>query len=198
MPIYTVMTAGDGRITSTAIMSENHRQLTLVHKNHWEVTEDQYRQITGGGRWTYLGGVIVPGWPTEEELDQLKRIAKLRIDREAELARGALTTFGVGQSEVYREKRHEADLFMGRYADAGQAAQADAADWPLLSAEVGITAASMFEVAQIVSAKAQARKQALSAIEALRLAAKRAVDAASSRDDISLASKIDWPSNAGG
>ena len=196
MPIYTVMTADDGRITSTAIMSENHRQLTLVHKNHWEVTEDQYRQITGGGRWTYLGGVIVPGWPTEEELDQLRRVAKIRIDREAELVRGALASPGVGQQEVYREKRHEAERFLSLYSDS--TAQVPAADWPLLSAEVGITAASIFEVAQIINAKAQARKQALSAIEALRLAAKRAVDAASTKDDISLASKIAWPSNAGG
>ena len=80
MPIYTVLTADDGRITSTAIMSENHRVLTEVHRNHWEVTEDQYRQVTDGGRWTYLGGVIVPGWPTEEELDQLKRVAKIPLD----------------------------------------------------------------------------------------------------------------------
>jgi hypothetical protein len=198
MSIYTVITADDGRITSTGIMSDNHRQLTVVHKNHWEITEEQYRQVTSGGRWTYLGGVIVPGWPTEPGLDQLRRVAKVRIDKEAELVRGAMTKHCVGQSEVYREKRHEAELFLGRYPDAEQAEQADAADWPLLSVEVGITAASMFEVAQIVSAKALARKRALAAIEALRLTAKRAIDAASTADDISLASKIDWPSNTGG
>ncbi|OYX14829.1 MAG: hypothetical protein B7Z15_02625 [Rhizobiales bacterium 32-66-8] len=110
------------------------------------------------------------------------------IDAAAETQRQRWITPGAGQAMTYLTKADEAR----RAVSAGAAA--DTADYPLLAAEIGITAASLLEVAGAVLAAHQAWLVAGAAIEAARLACKAAVGTAA---DIAgaeaAAAAVVWP-----
>lgn len=124
-----------------------------------------------------------------DALQQLKISLKSNVDQSAETERLKYITPGAGQAMTYQQKADEA----GRYLAASAP---NASDYPLLSAEVGITAADISGVAQVIAA-AFARWQAIGgAIEAVRLAAKKAIDDATTVDAANAAANVTWPTPA--
>lgn len=93
------------------------------------------------------------------------------IDDRAETARLRYITPGNGQSMVYQRKAEEAEKLQ---LDSSP----DAANYPLLSAEIGITGATLADVAAAVLETRNLWLAAAGAIETERLTAKRAVAAA--------------------
>jgi hypothetical protein len=119
-------------------------------------------------------------------LARARAIWSRNVDMQAEGARLAWITPGAGQTAVYLLKREEAMAFA---ADA----EPDLAAYPLLGAEVGITAPTLGEVAAIVTAMAGAWIAAAAAIEVIRLGAKRAIAEAETIEAVIAAASVSFP-----
>jgi hypothetical protein len=119
-------------------------------------------------------------------LARARAIWSRNVDMQAEGARLAWITPGAGQAAVYLMKREEAMAFAA-------AADPDPDDYPLLGAEVGITAPTLGEVAAIVTALADAWTQAAAAIEVIRLGAKRAIAEAETIEAVIAAATVSFP-----
>lgn len=125
--------------------------------------------------------------PSRENLADLKARLKASIDDAAEAERRKYITPGAGQAMTYMQKADEAS----RYLAAGNP---DASGYPLLSAEVGITAPTLQEVAQVVHAAYSQWQVIGAAIEAARLFVKAAIDEATdSAAAQAAAATITWP-----
>lgn len=123
-----------------------------------------------------------------KDLAALRTAALAGIDAAAERARGAWITLGSAQAMVYQAKAAEA----ARYLAIAEP-PADLAGYPLLAAEVGITATTAQELAMLWLNMADRWSIAAAAIEATRIAAKRAVGAATSPAAIEAAADVAWP-----
>ncbi|OJH54291.1 hypothetical protein ATN81_14060 [Agrobacterium pusense] len=127
--------------------------------------------------------------PTKSDisLDDLKSALKIRIDAAAEAERLKYITSGAGQALTYMQKSDEARRYLTED-------NPDAANYPLLSAEVGITADDIAGVASIVSAAFTQWQQIGAAIEATRLGGKASIDASDNAADADEAfAAINWP-----
>ncbi|OEI84649.1 hypothetical protein BA060_02545 [Brucella sp. B13-0095] len=123
-----------------------------------------------------------------ETLSDVKQALKKSVDTAAENERLKYITPGEGQAMTYQQKVDEARAFKA-------ASDPKAADYPILSSEVGITAETLSEVADIVLAAFAQWQQIGAAIEAIRLGAKRDIDAA--EDEATARAIVDaivWPS----
>ena len=142
-------------------------------------------------------------WPIERGMetgaDEARRVwvdgidrkaAKAAIDAQAEELRLRLLTAGAGMALVYESKRTEAVKASGVVAGGGTPAEAD---FPLLAAEIGITGDDVADVATAVLETAARWTLAAAAIEAARLAAKRAVEAAETVEAFDAAQAVMWP-----
>ncbi|MGX5719943.1 hypothetical protein [Shinella zoogloeoides] len=128
---------------------------------------------------------FLQGDPTP--LEEHKRVAKARIDEAAELARLKYITPGSGQAMTYAEKATQARECLA-------ATDPLEADYPLLAAEVEITASTLAGVAAVVVAAHSAWIGIGAAIEGTRLQAKAAVDAAEDAATVhAVADAIVWP-----
>lgn len=123
-----------------------------------------------------------------KSIPELRAAAISKIDTDAERARQAWATGGDLQSLVYEGKRREA----AAYAVDGTP---DPSTYPLLAAEIGLTADSLAGVAAIVSAKSAGWTQAAAAIERIRVGAKMGIDAATDQAGIDavIAGMNPWP-----
>jgi hypothetical protein len=139
------------------------------------------------------GQIVVRG--AGEALEGARAAAILRVDQEAERRRGLVLTPGAGQSMAYAEKEKEAQAL-----DLDPSP--DPADYPFLSAEVGISlypgtgqpAADIQEVALIVLAMAAAWRPFGAAIESVRLGAKAAIAAATDEAQVqAVLDGLSWP-----
>lgn len=110
----------------------------------------------------------------QKDLTPIKEAAKLEVDAAAEAYRLKWITPGSGQAMVYQEKAAQARAVL-----AGEPGT-----YPLIEAEIGITGDTAEEVAQIVLATAAQWTTIAAAIEATRLATKRAIDQATSEHQI--------------
>lgn len=139
-----------------------------------------------------VGTIEIPMVPIEgPELDAIKDTLKAAIDSSAEIERMKYITAGAGQAMTYMQKADEASRYLATVAKGETPA---AADYPLLSAEVGITAATIGEVAAVVNGAFIFWQQKGAAIEAARLGAKAAIDAASTAADAQAAADgVMWP-----
>ncbi|QGA56148.1 hypothetical protein [Brucella sp. 2280] len=161
---------------------------------------------TETGTLTFCAGYIVPEgaevisyeeWLSRKDaagqahplsLDQIKMDIKYTIDSAAEGERLKYITPGAGQAMTYSQKVVEAQAFK-------VASDPQAADYPILSSEVGITAATLAEVADVVIAAFRQWQQIGAVIEGIRLGAKRDVEAAT--DEAAARAIVDaivWPS----
>ena len=120
------------------------------------------------------------------DLSALRSQAIRQVDEAAERRRQAILTPGDGQATVYSLKLAEA----AAYLQAG--APVDLGPYPLLGAEVGVTAASAAAVAALWQARAADSRVALARIEGRRLAAKSAISSATTPAGIAAAAQIDW------
>ncbi len=141
--------------------------------------------------WHYENGKYVePSAPTAVPLVAIKTNLKQRIDTRAENERLKYITPGEGQAMTYQQKVDEARAFKA-------ASNPKAADYPVLSSEVGITAETLSEVADIVLAAFALWQQIGAAIEAVRLGAKRDIDAAADEAAArAIVDAIEWPQPA--
>lgn len=120
-----------------------------------------------------------------KNLAPLKAQAKAAIDESAEAIRGRYITQGSGQAMAYQQKYLEAVAYLTDESIADS-------EIPAIIGEVGITAPTKYQVAQVV-VNMQAMWRQLSAhIESLRLGAKADVDAATNPAAIEQAASINW------
>ena len=125
-----------------------------------------------------------------KDLTELKTLARAKIDSEAEAFRLQFITNGTGQAMAYQEKYEEALLVASGNIISDS-------DIPHILAEVGITAPTKEDVAQVVLNLQSIWKGISAKIEKARLTAKDAVDAAKSAAEINSAALVDWPSVLG-
>lgn len=143
-----------------------------------------------------INGVVRDETPQEEAdrlavfavpLEAIKAALKASIDSAAETERRKYITTGSGQAMTYMQKADEASRYLA-------ASDPVPADYPLLAAEIGITAPTLAEVAAIVNAAFTQWQQIGAAIEAARLGTKAAIDAAATAEDAqTAASAVAWP-----
>lgn len=119
-------------------------------------------------------------------LSAVKSQCKLKIDSEAEAERLKYITSGAGQAMAYQRKSAEAKACLS-------ATDPQAFDYPMLAAEIGITAATLIAVAEAVNAADAAWLAIGAAIEAVRLGAKAAIDAAETAEAARAAANVVWP-----
>jgi hypothetical protein len=138
--------------------------------------------------WLYDGEWQAPVDPTpEQHLSALQAALLARVDVAAEVERLRYITAGAGQAMTYAEKAAQAKVALA--ADAPQPA-----DYPLLSAEIGITADTLEGVAGVVDAAYRQWLTIGGMIEAVRLSAKKAISAADTIDAANAAfDAIVWP-----
>lgn len=123
-------------------------------------------------------------------IDRLRVGLKAVIDVAAEAERLKYITPGEGQAMTYQQKVDEARTFKG-------ASNPKASDYPVLSSEVGITAETLAEVADIVLAAFAQWQQIGAMIESIRLKAKRDIDAAANEAAArAIVDAIEWPQPA--
>ena len=137
--------------------------------------------------WIYADGIFSEPGATTAPLELVKARLKIMIDASAEVNRLKYITPGAGQAMTYQQK---VDEVCALALDS----EPDAVNYPLLSAEVGITAPSLQEVAAVVLAAYQLWQQIGAAIEGTRLGAKAAIDAAETVEAAEAAADVTWPS----
>ncbi len=122
-----------------------------------------------------------------KHLAAVKSQCKLLIDKEAEAERLRYITAGAGQAITYQRKAEEARACLA-------AADPLPADYPMLAAEIGITADTLIGVAEVVNAANAAWLAIGAEIEAARLGVKVAIDAASTAEEArAAADAVAWP-----
>jgi len=133
------------------------------------------------------GGVI----DNSDTLDAVKARLKAAIDVAAENERLKYITGGAGQAMTYQQKSDEAKRYLATTAEGGVITPSD---YPLLFAEVGITGATLADVAAVVNAAFLQWQIIGGAIEAVRLGTKAAIEAAETSEDAeAAASAVAWP-----
>lgn len=126
-------------------------------------------------------------WDAAHSLVTLKASLKARLDADAEAERLHYITAGAGQVMTYQQKAAEAAACL---ADP----DADQADYPLLAAEIGITAETLAGVATVVHGQHQAWRVIGGLIEGARLNGKKEIDAAPTAEAAQAAfDAVEWP-----
>lgn len=135
-----------------------------------------------------VSGFAVALAAAEEELFvDLKNQLKAKIDSAAERERKRYITAGSGQAMTYAQKAEEARQCLSVEGP-------DAQNFPLLAAEIGITAETLIGVAQVVATANAQWLQIGAAIEAARLSTKKAIsDAATPEAALAAADAVVWP-----
>lgn len=166
-----------------------------------EITAEQYAAalegVVSGLAVSIIDGFKLIEPPAVEEpdpeddlvLDQWKIRLSTRIDEDAERARLRYITGGSGQAMTYQQKAQEAAEVLALVGSG----EIDESQFPLLSAEVGITAPTLIEVAQVVDYAYQTWRVVGAQIEALRLGGKASVSTASTIQAAKAAAQIQWP-----
>lgn len=163
------------------------------------ITDQQYREALAGmmsGKLvTIEGGFALidkpdPTKPPDPEpltLDEVKAQMRAKVDWDAEMARRQFITPGAGQAMTYQQKAEEARACL---ADPDPQPE----NYPMLAAEISITADDLSGVATIVNGAYEMWRVIGAQIEALRLSAKAAVDAAATIEAATNAANVDWSS----
>lgn len=145
-----------------------------------EITDEQYGDALNGivtGKVVSIDGGFRVDFPPELEqpeepaltLPEIKASLKAYVDAAAETERGKYITAGSGQAMTYLQKAAEASAYLASPDPAPNA-------YPLLSAEVGITAPTLGEVADVINSAFTKWQLVGAAIEAVRLSAKSAIE----------------------
>lgn len=139
--------------------------------------------------WICAGGSWSPPDLQVADLDTIKASLKTGVDLAAEDERAKYITPGSGQAMTYQQKASEAVMLEDDPAP-------DPADYPLLLAEVGITAPTLAEVGVVVRQAHGAWILLGAQIEAVRLGAKKAIDEAETPEAATTAATVVWPQPA--
>lgn len=134
-----------------------------------------------------IAGVVVPkSTPTPIDLELVRRRAISLIRGSISSSRAQYITVLPGQDMVYLEKEREAQ----RYMDAGAPEEFDPMEFPFLSGEIGVTAPSAYELAQVWLNMAAYWRAIAGALENARLTAVYAVETASTQAQIDAAVSV--------
>lgn len=120
-----------------------------------------------------------------KDLSAARDAALAAIDAAVDAEHARLITVTSTQSRRYGAKRSAAERYL---SDAAP----DDTLYPMIGAEVGITAPTMIEVAATILANATAEEAVLARLERIRLARKAAVRAATTPAAIEAAATINW------
>lgn len=150
-----------------------------------------------GGMVAYLsgGGTISAYVPPVIDLVKYKAQHSAMIDADAENFRLKFITPGDGMAMTYREKFEQAKAAAGQGQTAIAAlTEAQGLDaYPTLMASVGIEAATLWDVAQLVITKAEAWADLSYNIERKRLSGKASVAASTTPEEVLAAySAVTW------
>ena len=115
-----------------------------------------------------------------EALAEAKATARAEITTRISAARSAMITTLPGQQMIYLAKEAEAARYIADPAP-------DLATYPMLAAEIGITAPDAWQLAQIWLSMADLWRQAAAQLEALRLGTAAAVEAAGTVGEVEAA-----------
>lgn len=121
----------------------------------------------------------------KKNLEPLRAQALIRIDAEAEQARGLFMTLGSGQAMVYDQKRYEAEAYMAN-------PEIGAGLIPHLTSESAMNNISVFDQAVIYLTMSQQWLTVSPIIENKRLAAKAAATVATTPAGIDAAASVNW------
>lgn len=133
---------------------------------------------------------------THKPLDEVKTFFLRKIETDAEAARLKHITGGVGMAMTYQEKFAQAQAVQAMGKDAANALTKEAreAQFPTLSASVGLEADTLWDCAQLVLQRYTAFAQLSMMIERTRLSAKKAVSAAMTVAEAAAAyDAVTWP-----
>lgn len=135
-----------------------------------------------------LSKVLAPYGLLVGSVTDIKSALKVEVDVAAETERLKYITPGNGQAMTYQQKVAEAQGYKA-------AINPKPTDYPILASEVGITAPTLSEVADTVLAAYRQWQQIGAAIEAIRLGAKRDIDASTNEAAArEIVDAIIWPS----
>lgn len=142
-------------------------------KDHWKYKDDKFTP---------------PDQPSPPPLNVVKKLYKSEVDTAAETERLNYITPGTGQAMTYQQKVAEAQAFKA-------ASNPKPVDYPILASEAGITAPTLSEVADTVLNAYYQWQQIGAMIEAIRLGAKRDIDASTTEAAArEIVEAIIWPS----
>ncbi|SEO27712.1 hypothetical protein SAMN04488103_11836 [Gemmobacter aquatilis] len=127
--------------------------------------------------WTLMKS---PETRATEALAEAKAQARTEITARISAARATMITTLPGQQMIYMAKEAEAARYIADPAP-------DPATYPLLAAEIGITAPDAWQLAQIWLGMADLWRQAAAQLEALRLGTAAAVEAADTVGEVDAA-----------
>ena len=142
--------------------------------------------LTHPGLRRWSGTSIEEYTPPAAPLSDIKAALKAQVDAAAERERARYITPGAGQAMTYQAKADEARRLAGDPSP-------DAADYPLLSAEVGITAPDLASVGAVVATAYHAWQVIGAAIDGTRLGAKQAIELAEDEAAARAAAEVVWP-----
>lgn len=118
-----------------------------------------------------------------EALAEAKAQARAEITARISAARATMITTLPGQQMIYLAKEAEAARYIADPAP-------DLATYPMLAAEIGITAPDAWQLAQIWLAMADLWRQEAAQLEALRLGTAAAVEAAGTVAEVDAAMTV--------
>jgi len=135
-----------------------------------------------GPGWTWNGSAFAPppGPDPAEVLSAAKAAARARLAETIARVRAAQITVLPGQDMIYLSKEAEARAWLAAEAPV-------LADYPLLSAEAGITAPDADQLAQLWMNLGALWRQAAGPLEAARMAIGAAIDAAATVEEVETA-----------
>ena len=113
-------------------------------------------------------------------LPEIKTKALRFVDEGCSKVRSLYITDIIGQEMIYTMKRDEAISYLNT-------SDPILSDYPLISAEIGVTATTAYEVAQIYINMSDMFVQALAALENIRLTAGSAIDGATEKTGVDTA-----------
>lgn len=162
-----------------------------------QINSVQYALLLAGGRYLYLNAQLTPIPSSTFPLVEAQTAASTSIDLDAEQARLQFITPGFGMQLAYIEKQREGAAFMAAYPTAAALAAASvqptSTEYPMLFAEIGITAPNAYGVATVYMQEYQLWQIAGAAIEKIRLTSKAAIAAATTMNAIAAAMNVTWP-----
>jgi len=117
---------------------------------------------------THVFDYVIKEWVEGRTLAEARETAIKTLNKQIVLVRAKYITIIPGQESIYQAKEAEAVRYI---ADATP----DVANYPLISAEIGITATTAYEIAQIWLYMSEQWRTIAATLEAIRLTAKDSV-----------------------
>lgn len=159
----------DGSILYRVLSYEDHPAYEAP--GEFDVQESTGYDIVGDFAYEVRGYRAMTVQERADKMLSIKTANRAAIDTAVENKRLQYITPGAGQSMVYEQKYNEAVAFKAAHIP-------DVADFPHIEAEVGITAPTAGEVADVIIAVRYQWVQLSAALEGIRLGYKKGLDEA--------------------